>query len=309
MNDTEQRALLTVALLAAHADGLHDPGERTAITQLAERMGGRGLDIAGIERDIENRKVGLADAVGPLVTPALRLLAYEAAVGAASADGARTPAEASFLTQLASALGLPASDSQAYAAEADAIAAAPLPALPGAPARAAPDSAALDKRILDASITNAALELLPETLASMAIIPLQLRLVYRIGQAYGFELDQGHIKDFLATLGVGLAGQYLEQYGRKVLGGLLGALGGGLGRTIGNQAASSGMAFATTWAIGQVARQYYAGGRTLDAAALKAAFASLLGQAQTLATRYTGEIQQRARTVDIRNLPALIRQS
>jgi uncharacterized protein (DUF697 family)/tellurite resistance protein len=309
MNDTEQRALLTVALLAAHADGLHDPGERTAITQLAERMGGRGVDVAGIERDIENRKVGLADAVEPLATPALRLLAYEAAVGAAAADGARTPAEAAFLTQLASALGLPASDSQAYAAEADAIAAAPLPALAAAPARAAPDAAALDKRILDASITNAALELLPETLASMAIIPLQLRLVYRIGQAYGFELDQGHIKDFLATLGVGLAGQYLEQYGRKLLGGLLGALGGGLGRTIGNQAASSGMAFATTWAIGQVARQYYAGGRTLDAAALKAAFASLLGQAQTLATRYAGEIQQRARTVDIRNLPALIRQS
>ena len=46
-----------------------------------------------------------------------------------------------------------------------------------------------DERILDASITNAALELLPETLASLAILPLQVRLVYRIGEAYGYELD------------------------------------------------------------------------------------------------------------------------
>jgi uncharacterized protein (DUF697 family) len=206
-------------------------------------------------------------------------------------------------------LGLPAPDTQAFATQADAIAAPALPApVNGAP-RAAPDAAAIDKHILDAAITNAALELLPETLASMAIIPLQLRLVYRIGQAYGYELDQGHIKDFVATLGVGLAGQYLEQYGRKLLGGLLGALGGGLGRAIGNQAASSGMSFATTWAIGQVARQYYAGGRVLDADKLKAAFGPLLEQAKSIGTQYAGEIQQRAQTIDVRNLPTLIAKS
>jgi len=140
----------------------------------------------------------------------------------------------------------------------------------------------------------------------MAIIPLQMKLVYRIGQAYGYELDRGHITDFLATLGVGLAGQYLEQYGRKLLGGLLGAVAGGLGRALGHQAASSGMSFATTWAIGQVARQYYASGRTLDTAKLKAAFAPLVEQAQALSTRYAGEIQQRARTIDVKSLPALI---
>jgi stress-induced morphogen len=90
---------------------------------------------------------------------------------------------------------------------------------------------------------------------------------------HGYELDQGHIKEFIAALGVGLTGQYLEQFGRKLLGGLLGSVLGGMGRTIGRQAASSGMAFATTWAIGQIARQYYGGGRQLDAARLKAAFA------------------------------------
>jgi len=154
---------------------------------------------------------------------------------------------------------------------------------------------------------NAALEILPETLASMAILPLQVRLVYRIGTAYGYELDQGHIKEFIAALGVGLAGQYLEHFGRKLLGGLLGSVLGGMGRAVGHQAASSGMAFATTWALGQVAKQYYGGGRTLDAEKLKAAFAPLLAQGQALVDRYGGDIAQRARSIDVRNLPALIK--
>jgi uncharacterized protein (DUF697 family) len=85
-----------------------------------------------------------------------------------------------------------------------------------------PDVTVLDRQTVNASVTNAALELLPESLASMAILPLQVRLVYQIGKAYGYELDQGHIKEFLATLGVGLAGQYIEQFGRNLLGGLLG---------------------------------------------------------------------------------------
>ena len=171
-----------------------------------------------------------------------------------------------------------------------------------------PDVAALDRQIVSASITNAALELLPESLASMAILPLQVRLVYQIGKAYGYELDQGHIKEFLATLGVGLAGQYIEQFGRKLLGGLLGSVLGGVGRAAGHQAASSGMAFATTWALGQLAKQYYGGGRTLDVQTLKAAFAPLLAQGQGLIDRYAGDIAQRARTIDVRNLPALLRQ-
>ena len=169
-----------------------------------------------------------------------------------------------------------------------------------------PDAAALDRKILDASITSAALELLPETLASMAILPLQVRLVYRIGQAHGYELDQGHIKELLAALGVGLTGQYLEQFGRRLLGGLLGSVLGGVGRAVGHQAASSGISFATTWALGQLAKQYYGGGRTLDMDKLEAAFAPLVGQGRALVQRYGGEIAERARSIDVSHLPALI---
>jgi uncharacterized protein (DUF697 family) len=168
--------------------------------------------------------------------------------------------------------------------------------------------AEIDKTILNASITNAALELLPESLASMAIIPLQMRLVYRIGKAYGYEMDGSHAKDFIATLGVGLTSQYVEQFGRKLLGGLLGGLGGGIGRTVGRQAASSGLTFATTYAIGRVAQRYYAGGRTLDSATLKQTFSGLLAEARGMAPQYQAQIEQAAKTIDTRNLLSMVRQ-
>jgi uncharacterized protein (DUF697 family) len=142
----------------------------------------------------------------------------------------------------------------------------------------------------------------------MAIIPLQVRLVYKIGKSYGYPMDMSHAKDFIATLGVGLTGQYLEQFGRKLLGGLLGGVGGGLGRTVGRQVASSGMTFATTYAIGRVAQRYYAGGRTLDAATLKQTFTGLLDQARGLAPRYREQIEQKAATIDVRSLASLVKQ-
>jgi len=313
MTDAELNSLLTIALTAAFADGNKDERERLRMRELATRLAGDRIDLAELDRKVLLDKPPLAEIVRPLSTPALRRYAYELAVAVVDADGVHIEAEGAFLRELAGALGLPADAAARVVADADAIAAAPTDGAQAAAAhpvegRVMPDAAELDRRILNASITNAALELLPESLASMAILPLQLRLVYRIGQAYGYELDQGHIKELLATLGVGLTGQYLEQFGRRLLGGLLGGVLGGMGRAVGHQAASSGMSFATTWALGQLAKQYYGGGRTLDAAKLKAAFAPFVEQGRTLVQRYGGEIAERARTIDIRNLPALISQ-
>jgi uncharacterized protein (DUF697 family)/tellurite resistance protein len=314
MNDSEIRAFLTIALMAALADGGKDDRERAALKSLATRLGEDRIDLLDVYDDVLVRKISIADAVRSLTTPETRRQAYETAVAVADADGIHSPAEGAFLRDLAAALGMPAQEAEGYLAQADAVAgAAGVAGASGSePARQAtghvmPDAAALDRQIVSVSVTNAALELLPESLASMAILPLQVRLVYQIGKAYGYDLDQGHIKEFVATLGVGLTGQYIEQFGRKLLGGLLGTVLGGMGRAVGHQTASSGMAFATTWALGQLAKQYYAGGRALDAAKLKAAFAPLFEQGQGLIGRYGGEIAERARTIDVRNLPALIR--
>ena len=326
MDNQQTKSILTVALMAAFADGLKDEREREAIRKLAETLGADGgVDLPALYREVLLAKPKLEDVVAPLGDPALRQYAYEMAVGIANADGSQNTAEGDFLARLAQALQLPAAAAEATARNASALADA---AIEPATAAAAPAAAAataavagtvlgkanlsdaeIDKTILNASITNAALELLPESLASMAIIPLQMRLVFRIGKAYGYQMDSTHAKDFIATLGVGLTSQYVEQFGRKLLGGLLGGLGGGIGRTVGKQAASSGLTFATTYAIGRVAQRYYAGGRTLDAATLKQTFTGLLAEARGMAPQYQAQIEQASRTIDTRQLLSMVRQA
>ena len=322
----QTRSILTVALMAAFADGAKDEREREAIRRIADTLGAddTAVDLPGLYREVLLEKPHLDVVVAPLTTPELRQFAYELAVSVVNADGAQGAAESDFLARLAEALGLPASaaaaEARAAANVSDAAFDVPLsPTIAADTATVAANGtvlgkstlsdAEMDQVILKASITNAALELLPETLASMAIIPLQMRLVYRLGQAYGYPMDRSHAKDFIATLGVGLTGQYVEQFGRKLLGGLLGGLGGGLGRAVGRQAASSGLTFATTYAVGRVAQRYYAGGRTLDAATLKQTFTALLAEARGMAPRYQTQIEQTASTIDVRSLASLVRQA
>ena len=328
MENQQTKSILTVALMAAFADGLKDERERESVRKLAEAFGTEAsIDLPALYREVLLARPDLVEVVKPLDTQGLRQYAYEMAVGVVNSDGSQNAAEAAFLAQLAAALQLPRTAAESVAQQASAIAGAAVePTGPAAPAavetaaatptpvagtvlgKANVSDAEMDKSILNASITNAALELLPESIASMAIIPLQLRLVYRIGKAYGYEMDSSNAKDFIATLGVGLTSQYVEQIGRKLLGGLLGGLGGGLGRSLGRQAASSGLTFATTYAIGRVAQRYYAGGRTLDTATLKQTFASLVAEARGLAPQYQSRIEQAAQTIDTRNLVSLVRQ-
>ncbi|MCM2312587.1 MAG: hypothetical protein NDI84_14400 [Steroidobacteraceae bacterium] len=313
MNSQETRSVLTIALLAAFADGLKDEQERAAVKRVADALGPEaGFDLPALYRDVLLAKPELATVAAGLQSDGARQLAYEMAVGICDADGAQGPAERQFLQQLATALGINAAAAAAASTQADALADAAFKTAPvtgTVTSRSNLSDAELDKTILNASITNAALELLPESIASMAIIPLQMRLVYRIGQSYGYPMDMSHAKDFVATLGIGLTGQYLEQFGRKLLGGLLGGIGGGLGRAAGRQAASSGLTFATTYAIGRVAQRYYAGGRTLDAASLKQTFTGLLEEARGLAPRYRQQIEQQAATIDTRSLLSMVKQA
>jgi uncharacterized protein (DUF697 family) len=169
--------------------------------------------------------------------------------------------------------------------------------------------AELDKVILQASILNGALELLPQSIATMAIIPLQMKLVYKIGRAHGYEADKSQIKDLLATLGVGLTGQYLEQVGRKLLGGLFGKVAGGLAGSLASGATGAMFSFATTYAIGQVARRYYAGGRVMSAELIQRTFSEMLAQGKALQAEYVPQIQQRARSLDVAKIVQTVRGS
>lgn len=310
MTAEETRAILSLALMAAFVDGDKHERERAEIRRIADNLSqADGVHLPSLVQDVLMKRVQLAGIAAALPGADARQLAYEMAVCVCDADGLHSPAELRFLEEAKAALALAPGAADGFLQQADAVAAAPLVTADAAPAPARPtvDEAALDKSILNAAILNGALELLPESLSTMAIIPLQMRLVFNIGKSHGYQLDSGHIKDFLATVGVGLTSQYLEQAGRKLLGGLLGKLGGGLLGGVGKQAVSSGMSFATTYALGHVAKRYYAGGRVLSTQLLKDSYASLTQQAQGLHQQYLPQMREQARTLDAAKVMALVR--
>ena len=322
MPSEQQNAILAISLFAAFADGVKDEREREQIRQLADSLGNEANvpDLPRIYQDVLLKRISLASAVAALTDPDHRQLAYEMAVCVCNADGRQSEPEQRFLAELQGLLGLDAGQAQALGREANSIAEVahqpiPFTATAAAPLAAGPVVAAipnvpeteLDKTILNNAILNGALELLPQSWASLAIIPLQVKMVYGIGKAYGVELDQGHIKEFIATVGVGLTSQYLEQFGRKLLGGLFGKAAGGLAGKLGQAATGMAFSFATTYALGQIAKHYYAGGRQMSNVVLRDSFQNLLGAAKEMQARYLPQIQQTASGLDAAKVMALVR--
>jgi len=303
----EHRAITCICVLAAFADGTQDEGERARIQQVVNGFSEEHIDLASAYQDVLEGKISMAAASNEIQSSPGRALAYEMAVCVCNADGVLNDAENKFLAELHPALHLDSSSIATHQETAQAIAAQPIDThLP--PVVETSQEAELDKLILNAAILNGALEIMPHTLATMAIIPLQMRMVYRIGSHYGFQLDRGHIKDFLATVGVGLTSQVFEGFTRKLIGGFTRSLAGGLLGGLAGQAAGSAFGFATTYALGQVAKRYYASGRTLDAAQLKEAFSSMLLDARSLEGRYSGDIREKSREVNVSELLPMVRQ-
>ncbi|MHB0916160.1 MAG: YcjF family protein [Thiobacillus sp.] len=320
MNPEQQRATLTLALFAAFADGEKHAREREEIRRIADTLAGEAgaPDLMKLYQDVLLRRASLERAANLLTEAEHRQLAYEMAMCVCEVDGRVSEAEKAFLDSLKKLLSLDASRAELIEREADVIvelseAAAPATvaaaAATGAVVAAQPNvsEAELDKSILNYALMNGALELLPQSWASMAIIPLQIKMVYGIGKAHGVQLDQDHIKEFIAAAGVGLTSQYLEQFGRKLLGGLLGKAAGKTFGKVGSAATGMAFSFATTYALGQLAKRYYAGGRVMNTVVLKETFQNLLGPAKQMQTQYLPQIQQQAGNLDMGRVMAMVR--
>ena len=314
-----QKSILSIGLFAAFADGAKSTEEREQIRRIAESLadGADQADLARLYQDVLLKRVSLQNVCATLDDAGERQLAYEMAVCVCDADGRQSPAEQQFLAELKALLRLDAAQTAAFDKQADAVVelaetAAPASvALVPVVAAVAPTQvtdAEIDKTVLNHAMLCGALELLPQSWASMAIIPMQIKMVYGIGRAHGVELDQGHIKEFIAAAGVGAASQYLEQFGRKLLGGLLGKIAGRTLGGIGGAATGVAFSFATTYALGQVAKRYYAGGRVMSTALLKESFQNLLGPAKQLQAQYLPQIQSQAASLDAGKIMSMLRQ-
>ena len=287
--NTDQ-ALLSICLFAAFCDGVQSESEREEIARLSQEMGFG--DPALISRRILTGRLELSGGVSALGNANERMLAYEMALGVCESDGSLTDGEKKFLEELQTQLGLSAAEAPKQTTA--------LSVYPVAPANnPQPVASAVDNggTILKYAILNGALELLPDTLATMAIIPLQMKMVHGIARSRGVELDRSSIKEFLAVAGLGLGSQVVEGFARKLMRGIGKKVAGKLAGKAADQVTGSAFSFASTYALGQLAERYYQGGRRLDSTSARELFGSLQAQARDLHTRYLPQIQEKAKSI------------
>ncbi|RZI73363.1 MAG: GTPase, partial [Rubrivivax sp.] len=82
MSPQEQQSILSIALLAAFADGDKADTERESIRQMADSLGQEpgGTGLTRLYQDVLLKRVSLNDAVSGLQDAGQRQLAYEMAV-------------------------------------------------------------------------------------------------------------------------------------------------------------------------------------------------------------------------------------
>ncbi|MCU0621274.1 MAG: hypothetical protein MUC69_07220 [Gemmatimonadales bacterium] len=302
MTPQDREPIIAIALMAALADGAATAEERTRLQSI-----GTSLQLGDLDALAARVALGattLADVVRALSDDEARRVAYETALAVCHADGPANERERRFLGELRAALSLDAAAVAAVDGEAAALAGAPV-AAPAVASGTPPGPEGLDELILKQSMATAALELLPDKLANLAIVPLQLRLVYSIGQAHGQQLDVNQVKDLAGTMGLGAAAQVAESAVRKLLGGIAATiLGGAVGGATG-LAAGAAVTFASTYALGHVAKQYYGQGRRLSADDLRTLFARFQQEAKGLYPKLEAQVEAQAGSTNVRQLLGL----
>jgi uncharacterized protein (DUF697 family)/tellurite resistance protein len=308
MTPTDAEVIITIAAQAAMADGTRSATELTEITAAAKRLGLSNADAMVQQAALAPED--LRALVSSLSTDAARRAAYEIAVAVCNAEGVAGEKEIVFLQTLSGALGtgVATAEMSAIASVATLTGQVLPPPVPGtAPASQAPAPGELDAMILDQAILTAALEVLPDRLSNMAILPLQLRMVYTIGQRHGQQLDAAQVKDLAATFGIGAAAQFMESIVRKTFGSLAGGiLGNMLGGATG-MAAGAAVTFAATYALGHASMQYYAQGRQLSTGDMKALFTRFQKEAETIFPKVQDRVQGVARTTNLQSVLGTLR--
>ena len=301
LTTSETESILTLCLIASFADGDKHERERQQMKKITDSLAGGEVDFTALYQEVLLNKPEIPAVAARLVTPGSRELAYEMAVCVCDADDVCNPAERQFLDQLRTALALPASTTQP--ADAEAAALATIPVASPAPAQ----SEETDAMVLRYAIVAGALELLPQSMATLAILPLQSKMVYRIGKQRGFELDRKSIGEFIATVGLGLASQVFEGFARRLMKGLGKTVAGKFGGTLGSAATGIAMSFGATYALGQLAKLYYDSGRSLSIETLKSKYTPLLAQGKALAEKYTGQITEQSQQLQGANIATLLK--
>ena len=122
---------------------------------------------------------------------------------------------------------------------------------------------AVRKLVTVCSASAAAVTIQPIPLLDAALIsPIQMLMVQGIGHTYGYELDRKSIIEMLSTFGASILSQNLMMAAGKLV-------------PFVGWAMSASMAYALTYAIGEVSQAYFASGRGLTSSQMTDMFKSV----------------------------------
>ena len=332
MTNSEEQALLNLAMHAAMADGGASSDERNALEKLCQDYHQLGVPMPSADAAVRAGMV--KELAAKFKGSAYAKLAFEACVVVCDSDGNQGPEEKAFLDGLKQDLGLDAPVAQAVQAVLQSVvvppavaapvagvsvptpaATTPLPGFPlpavapllkpilaqvgapVAPVTAKPPATArdLEPLILDRALLTGALDKIPEGYATMAVGQTQIRMVDAIARAMGQPSDRDQASAFIASLGIGQAAQAVEGFFAKALKGLLG------------KGTPPPSAYATTYALGRTACQNFVKPGAIATADLKERFELFRQRGQALLVENEAAIRQLATQITVTNLPGMIR--
>ncbi len=119
---------------------------------------------------------------------------------------------------------------------------------------------AVEQLVRVCSVAAGAVTIQPIPFVDTALItPIQIAMVQGIGKIHGYKLDTKSIIEMLGTFGASIVAQNLIMGAAKFI-------------PFFGWVVSISIAYALTWAIGEVSDHYFRNGRTVDEAELKAMF-------------------------------------
>ncbi|MEN9216982.1 MAG: SHOCT domain-containing protein [Gloeomargarita sp. HHBFW_bins_162] len=265
MSLTPQEALASIKVLIfmARADGIFRAEEEQILLETCETL---ELPPEVSLLDLVRQDIDLEAELAQITTPSAREQVYAAALALACADRNRSVEEREVLARIKKAFAVPNEKTDLMQRFMEDTRSTLLPANIAPIADPAEREKKIEQVIQNYAIFTAVLGAFPipgvALIVDIAVLTFQLKMIEEIGRYWGYTTnrrDAELLRDgMVGGMGVSLFRIAVSNAVKLIP---------GWGSVVG-----ASLSYASTWAFGKVANQYYASGGKLDAQALQAAF-------------------------------------
>ncbi|WP_247216403.1 hypothetical protein [Synechococcus sp. C9] len=280
----EALAGIKVLIFMARADGIFRAEEEQILLETYETL---GLPPEVSLLDLVREDIDLEAELAHITTPAAREQVYAAALALACADRNRSPEEREVLARIKNAFAVATPKTDLLQRFMDDTRNTLLPAEIAPISDPAERDKTIEQVIQNYAIFTAVLGAFPipgvALVVDIAILTFQLKMIEEIGRYWGYTTnrrDAELLRDgMVGGMGVSLFRIAISNAVKLIP---------GWGSVVG-----ASLSYASTWAFGKVANQYYASGGKLDAQALQAAFKQARKEGEKIYEQNKAEIAKK----------------